>query len=77
METNLILELHRQRGIFPQGLPRIILTLANAATRVAIPGAGLLNDPSLSPQIEDFTLARGTFAIQDVEFRLSERQPCS
>src|SRR5690606_24155470 len=71
--TNLLLDFLADLGVLLEILGRIGLALADLVALVGIPGARLLDQALLHAEIDDLAVAVDTFAIEDLEFSLTER----
>src|SRR5918993_1004422 len=70
--TDTVFDLERHFRVRTQELARVVFSLTDAVTVVAVPGAGLFDDVQLGSQIDDLTVTRNTFAVKDVEICLLE-----
>src|SRR5690606_32057896 len=68
----LVFNFHGHVLVLFQVVTDIILALTNARAAVAIPGASLVDNAGLHAQINDFTFARNTRTVHDIELGLFE-----
>src|ERR1022692_1217549 len=61
-------------GVLSQPLAGVVLALADLVAVVGIPGPRLFDDVVRHAELDDFALARNTFAIENIEQRLAKRR---
>src|SRR3954453_11585869 len=52
----------------------VVLALPDPLAVVAVPGAGFLDEVVIDAELDQLALARGAFAVEDLELRLPERR---
>src|SRR5690348_11652677 len=70
--ADLLLDLLGDGGVVAQELARVVLPLADLLALVGVPGAGLLDDAVVHPELDDLALAGDALVVEDVEIRCLE-----